>query len=95
MAETNDPIVTQQPLVTDQSNTKTITGMDALTLPTPDKVKAVFKVITFSIWVIALGANTFFAKDVNIKITILEITGFLTLILQKAEDFWGIKISSN
>lgn len=91
----DEPIVAQQSVVTDEANTKTVTGLNALTLPTPDKVKAIFKMITFGIWVIALAANTFFATDADTKVKVLEVTGFLTLVLQKAEDFWGIKIATN
>ena len=93
MAETNEPVVAQQPVVTDEKNTKTVVGLSGLSLPTPDKVKAVFKVITFGIWVAALAANTFLSTNIQTKETILEVTGFLTLILQKAEDFFGIQIN--
>lgn len=91
--ETNQPVITQQPVVTDESNTKTITGADALTLPTPDKVKAVFKMITFVLWLAVLGANTFLTTDLKTKEEVLAIAGFVTLALQKAEDFWGIRIN--
>ncbi|HXP51676.1 MAG TPA: hypothetical protein VN922_17090 [Bacteroidia bacterium] len=94
MAETNDPVVAQQPVVTDEQNTKIVKGFDALSLPTPDKVKAVFKMITFFTIVIGLVANGIAEIPPDAKKQILEYMGVLILILQKAEDFWGIKITS-
>lgn len=92
--ETNDPVVTQQPVVTDASNTKTVSGLDALSLPTPDKVKAIFKMLTFFTIVIGLVANGISEIPEDTKKQILEYMGVLILILQKAEDFWGIKVNS-
>ena len=93
MAETNDPVITQQPVVTDQSNTKTVVGIGALTLPTPDKVKAIFKVITFFTIVLGLVANGISEIPPGAKQQILEYMGVVVLILQKAEDFFGVKIN--
>ena len=93
MAETNDPVITQQPVVTDQSNTKTVVGIGALALPTPDKVKAIFKVITFFTIVLGLVANGISEIPPGAKQQILEYMGVVVLILQKAEDFFGVKIN--
>lgn len=89
-----DPVITQQPIVADESQTKTVIGWGALSLPTPDKVKAVFKMLTFVLWIMVLAANTFLTADVKQKELVLSIAGFVTLVLQKAEDFFGIKITS-
>lgn len=94
MAEqANDPVVAQKPVVTDESNTKTITGVDALSLPTPDKIKAIFKMIMFFTIVAGLVANGISEIPEDIKKQILEYMAVVLLILQKAEDFWGIKIN--
>lgn len=93
MAETNDPVIAQQPVVSDEKNTKTVTGLSALTLPTPDKIKAIFKMVAFFIGIIALGATSFREIPEDVQKQILEYTVFVGLCLQKAEDFWGIKIS--
>lgn len=87
-----EPVIAQQPVVADTSNTKTISGLDALSLPTPDKVKAIFKMITFFTIVVTLVANGITTIPQEVKMQILEYMGVVILILQKAEDFWGIKI---
>lgn len=88
-----DPVIAQQPVVADTSNTKTISGLDALTLPTPDKIKAIFKMVAFFVGLIALGAVSFKEIPDSVQKQILEYTVFFGLCLQKAEDFWGIKIT--
>lgn len=92
--ETNDPIVTQQPVVANESDTKTVTGLNALTLPTPERIKAIFKMIAFFIGIVALGATSFREIPEETQKQILEYTVFIGLVLQKAEDFWGIKINN-
>jgi hypothetical protein len=95
MAETVDqPIVTQQNVIAKESNTKTVVGFNSLTLPTPDSVKAVFKMIAFFVGLVALGATSFREIPESVQKQILEYTVFIGLCLQKAEDFWGIKITS-
>lgn len=89
MSEITDPIITQQPMVA----TTTVTGLDALSLPTPDKVKAIFKMITFFTIIIPLVVNGISTIPQDIKMQVLEYMGVAVLILQKAEDFWGIKIA--
>ncbi len=92
--EINDQtVITQQSVPVKESDTKTTFGFSALTLPTPDKVKAGFKVATFTLWIVVLAANTFLGESVDLKIKVLEVAGFVTLVMQKAEDFFGIKIS--
>lgn len=76
----------------DTTEKTTVAGLEALTLPTPDKIKAVFKMITFFIGIVALGAVSFKEIPEYTQKQILEYTVFLGLVLQKAEDFWGIKI---
>lgn len=93
MTETNEPVIAQQPVVTDESNTKTITGTDALSLPTPDKIKAVFKMITFFTVVAGVVLGGIAEIPADAKRLINEYILVVILILQKAEDFWGIKIS--
>lgn len=92
--ETNDPVITQQAVVADQSDTKTVIGFSSLTLPTPDAVKAVFKVITFLVLVIGIVLNGISTIPDEVKKQILEYMAVIILILQKAEDFWGIKITN-
>jgi hypothetical protein len=92
--ETDQPIVTQQNVVTNESDTKTIVGFGSLTLPTPDSVKAVFKVITFLVLMTTIVLNGISTIPPDIKKQILEYTVVTILVLQKAEDFWGIKINS-
>lgn len=93
MADTPDPVVTQQPIVTDEKNTKTVVGLSGLTLPTPDKVKAIFKMVTFFTVIIPVVFTGISTIPVDVKQQVLEYMGVAVLILQKAEDFWGIKIS--
>lgn len=52
-----DPVITQKPVITDEKNTKTVVGFSGLSLPTPDKVKAIFKMITFFIAVAGVVLN--------------------------------------
>lgn len=95
MANTADePIVTQQNVVAKESDTKTVMGLGALTLPTPDKIKAIFKMVAFFIGIIALGATSFREIPEDVQKQILEYTVFIGLVLQKAEDFFGVKITS-
>lgn len=72
--------------------TKTITGLDALSLPTPDKVKAIFKMITFFTIVTGLVLNGISSIPPDVKKECLEYMGVIVLVLQKAEDFWGIQV---
>lgn len=88
-----DPVIAEQVVVTDESKTNTVTGLNALTLPTPDKIKAIFKMIAFFIGIVALGATSFREISEETQKQILEYTVFLGLVMQKAEDFWGIKIN--
>lgn len=92
--ETSTPIVTQQPVVTDEKNTKTVVGLSGLTLPTPEKVKAIFKMITFFVVIIPIVFTGISTIPVSVKQQVLEYMGVLVLILQKAEDFWGIKVDA-
>lgn len=92
MAEITDPVIAQQPVVATEATTSTVTGLDALSLPTPDKVKAIFKMITFFTIVITLVVNGISSIPQDVKMQVLEYMGVLILILQKAEDFWGIRI---
>jgi hypothetical protein len=92
--EPNDPIVTQKNVVTNEADTKTIVGIGALTLPTPDRIKAIFKMIAFFIGIVAMGATSFREIPEAVQKQILEYTVFIGLILQKAEDFFGIKITN-
>jgi hypothetical protein len=93
MSEESQPVVTQQPVVTDEANTKTVIGLSGLTLPTPDKVKAIFKMITFFVLIIPIVFTGISTIPVAVKQQVLEYMGVVVLILQKAEDFWGIKIN--
>jgi len=90
----NDPIVTQKNVVTNEADTKIVVGIGALTLPTPDRIKAIFKMIAFFIGIVALGATSFREIPEAVQKHILEYTVFIGLILQKAEDFFGIKITN-
>jgi len=92
--KTDEPVIAQQPVATTESNTKTVTGLEALSLPTPDKVKAIFKMIMFFTIVAGLVANGISEIPADTKKQILEYMAVILLILQKAEDFWGIKITS-
>lgn len=91
--EINTPIVTQQPVVTDEANTKTVIGLSGLNLPTPDKIKSIFKMITFFVIIIPVVFTGISTIPVDIKQQVLEYMGVAVLVLQKAEDFWGIQIS--
>lgn len=89
----DEPIVVQQPIVAETSDTKTVVGISALSLPTPDKIKAIFKMVTFFTIVIGLVANGISEIPEDAKKQILEYMGVLVLVLQKAEDFWGIRVN--
>lgn len=93
MKESNEPVIAQQPVATTEANTKTVTGLDALSLPTPDKVKAIFKMVTFFTVIAAVVLNGISAIPVDVKKQANEYVLVVVLILQKAEDFWGIKIN--
>lgn len=90
--KTDEPVIAQQNVVAKESDTKTVFSMDALTMQTPDKVKAIFKMIAFFIGIVALGAVSFREIPEDTQKRILEYTVFLGLVLQKAEDFFGVKI---
>ncbi len=90
----DEPVVAQQPVATTESHTKTVMGLDALSLPTPDKVKAIFKMITFFTIVATVVLNGISEIPLDAKKQATEYVLVVILILQKAEDFWGIKISS-
>ena len=90
----NDPVVVQQPVVATEGTTKTVTGLEALSLPTPDRIKSIFKMIMFFTIVAGLVANGISEIPEPIKKQILEYMAVVLLILQKAEDFWGLKISN-
>jgi len=90
--QTSDPVVVQQPLVTDESKTKTVIGLSGLTLPTPERVKAIFKMITFFTVIIPVVFTGIAEIPVDVKQQVLEYMGVTVLILQKAEDFWGIQV---
>jgi hypothetical protein len=92
---TDQPVITQQAVVSKESDTKTVISLEGLTLPTPDGVKAVFKMVTFFIGIVALGAISFKEIPEDIQKQILEYTVFIGLVLQKAEDFFGIKIDGS
>jgi hypothetical protein len=92
MESNNQPVITQEPVVAKESDTKTVVGLDGLTLPTPDKIKAIFKMVTFFVVVIGLVLNGIKEIPADTKELGLEIMGVLVIVLQKAEDFFGIKI---
>jgi hypothetical protein len=91
---TDQPIVTQQNVITNEADTKTVVGVSGLTLPTPDKVKAIFKMITFFTVVAGVVLNGISTIPPDVKKSVSEYVLVLILILQKAEDFWGIKITN-
>lgn len=91
--EQDQPVITQQPVVTSEKNTTTVVGIDGLSLPTPDKVKAIFKMITFFTVIIPVVFTGISSIPVEVKQQVLEYMGVAVLILQKAEDFWGIQIT--
>jgi len=92
MAEQDQPVITEQKVAVKQSDTTTVFSLDALTLPTPDKVKAIFKMITFLTVVAGVVLNGISEIPVEVKRTCGEYILVIILILQKAEDFFGIKI---
>lgn len=83
----------EQAITTEQTQPKSTTtfGVNALNLPTPNNIKTVFKMITFFTIVVGLVCNGISDIPEPLKKQILEYMGVLILILQKAEDFWGIK----
>lgn len=89
----NQPVVTQEPVVTSEENTKTVIGLSGLSLPTPDKIKAIFKMITFFTVVAGVVLNGISNIPPDIKKSVSEYVLVLILILQKAEDFFGIKLN--
>jgi len=94
--ETADqPVVVQQPVVAKESETKTVIGMGSLTLPTPENVKAAFKMITFFTVVAGVVLNGISDIPPDVKKTCSEYILVVILILQKAEDFFGIKITQS
>lgn len=92
--QTEQPIVTQQNVVTKESDTKTVVSLEGLTLPTPEKVKAIFKMITFFTVVAGVVLNGISSIPPDVKKSCSEYILVMILILQKAEDFFGIKISN-
>lgn len=94
METTDNPVVVDKPTVAAESDTKTVIGLSGLTLPTPDKVKAIFKMITFFVVIIPIVFTGISTIPVAVKQQVLEYMGVLVLILQKAEDFWGIKVDA-
>jgi len=91
--KSNDAVIVDQKVATTEANTQTIVGINALSLPTPDRIKSIFKMVTFFTIVIGLVANGISEIPEPVKKQILEYMGVIILVLQKAEDFWGIKIS--
>ena len=91
--QTNDPVIVQQPVITDEAKTKMVVGLSGLTLPTPERVKAIFKMITFFTVIIPVIFTGISTIPVDVKQQVLEYMGVMVLILQKAEDFWGIQVS--
>lgn len=89
----DQPIVTQQNVVANQSDTKTVVSFEGLTLPTPDKIKAIFKMVTFFTVIAGVVLNGISDIPPEVKKTCSEYILVLILILQKAEDFFGIKIT--
>lgn len=92
--ETQQPIIAQQPVIKQESDTKTVLSFEGLTLPTPDSVKAIFKVITFFTVVAGVVLNGISSIPPDVKKSCSEYILVLILILQKAEDFFGIKITN-
>lgn len=93
--ETQDqPAIAQQNVVAKESDTKTVFGVSGLTLPTPDKIKAIFKMLTFLTIILPVVFTGISTIPVEIKQQVLEYMGVTVLILQKAEDFWGIQITN-
>lgn len=93
--ETQDqPVIAQQNVVAKESDTKTVFGVSGLTLPTPDKVKAIFKMLTFLTIILPVVFTDISTIPAEVKQQVLEYMGVTVLILQKAEDFWGIQITN-
>jgi hypothetical protein len=92
MATDDQPVITQQAVVTKESDTKTVMGFSGLSLPTPDGVKAIFKMITFFTILTGIVVNGISDIPQPIKTHVLEYMAVVVLILQKAEDFWGIRV---
>lgn len=92
--ETNQPVITQQPVVADESDTKTVISLEGLTLPTPEKVKAIFKMVTFFTVVAGVVLNGISEIPPEGKRICGEYILVIVLILQKAEDFFGIKVDN-
>lgn len=91
---TTDPIVAAtQDVAVPKSDTTTVFGTSALTLPTPPQVKAVFKVITFIVLIAGLSVSGISEIPDHAGKLILEYAALLSVILQKAEDFWGIQVN--
>jgi len=92
MADKDQPVIAQQNVVAKESDTKTEFGFSGLSLPTPDGVKAIFKMITFFTILAGIVVNGISDIPQPVKTHVLEYMAVIVLILQKAEDFWGIKI---
>lgn len=92
MANEDQPVIAQQNVVAKESDTKTVVGLNALMLPTPDKVKAIFKMITFFTIMVTIVINGISTIPPDVKKTCSEWVLVVILGLQKAEDFWGIQI---
>lgn len=92
--ETDQPVITQQAVVSKESDTKTVIGVGSLTLPTPENVKAIFKMITFFTVVAGVVLNGISDIPPEFKKECSEYILVIILVLQKAEDFFGIKVDS-
>lgn len=92
MANQDQPVIAQQPVVAKESDTKTVIGLGGLSLPTPDNIKAIFKMITFVTILTGIVVNGISDIPQSVKTHVLEYMAVVVLILQKAEDFWGIKV---
>lgn len=90
--KTDEPVITQQNIVASESNTKTVIGLNALMLPTPDRVKAIFKMITFFTVLATIVLNGISTIPPDIKKYCSEWVLVIILALQKAEDFFGIQV---
>lgn len=83
-----------QPVVAPaESSTKTVIGLSALSLPTPNNVKAIFKTVTFFTVVAGVVLNGISSIPPDVKKSVSEYVLVLILVLQKAEDFFGIQIA--
>lgn len=94
MGDEPQAVIVQQPIVIKESDTKTVFSLDGLALPTPDKVKAIFKMITFFTVVAGVVLNGISSIPPDFKKSCSEYILVVILILQKAEDFFGIKITN-